>query len=172
MDCSKRQFPQLYSLPITADDMRIYDISAYDSKGQQLWECLAMLVALRLWLPECLKQRLDFSVRGDNIGAITLLLKMRPKDANHAIVGRELALVLIQAPFFPEVAHTLGIAHVVADALSRMFDPSVPVIPPHFSLSSSVAKDFHARDESYYKCLKLMSSGAYWRLLGHSGFLF
>lgn len=97
---------ELFASPITPDDGCIFGIVSTDSKGQQLWECLARLVALRLWLPLWSDHRLNLPVRGDNVGALALLLKMRPHDASHAVIARELAVVLIQAPFFLEVIHT------------------------------------------------------------------
>ena len=101
----------------------MFQLRAGPSVGQQIWECLAMIVALRVWQPPWSKHRLNLSVKGDNIGALTLLLKMRPHSSRHAIIARELALLTIQSPFFPEVRHTLGVAHVVVDELSRAFMP-------------------------------------------------
>ena len=62
-------------------------------------------------------------VRGDNVGVLTLLLKLSPSSMTQAIVTRELALHLIEVPFPPEAVHTPGISHVLADRLSRVFAP-------------------------------------------------
>ena len=62
-------------------------------------------------------------VRGDNVGALTLLVKMRPVNAKQAIIARELAVRLVELSFPPDAVHTPGIAHVVADKLSRIFAP-------------------------------------------------
>ena len=57
------------------------------------------------------------------MGALTLLLKLRPSSAEQAIIARELALHLIEVSFPPEAVHTPGISHVIADQLSRVFAP-------------------------------------------------
>jgi hypothetical protein len=145
-----------FSCPITDDDRRIYGISSNDSKGQQLWESLAVLVALRLWQQRWSQHRLNISVRGDNVGSLTLLLKMRPHSSKHAIIAREMALIVIESPFFPQVVHTPGIAHVVADLLSRVCDPfSKGDVDKHFALSSSVSRVCPPRNEAYYLCPSL-----------------
>ena len=140
--------------PVTADDERIFQIKSGTSVGQQIWECLAILVALRIWLPVWSQHRLNLSVKGDNIGALTLLLKMRPHSARHAIIARELALILIEAPFFPEVHHTPGVAHVVADELSRAYMPGRSgddTVFTHPALAASMRTDCPPRDSSWYR---------------------
>ena len=51
---------------------------------------------------------------------------MRPRTDHMAIIGREIALSLVHYSFLPAVYHTPGLAHVTADALSRIYDPSKP----------------------------------------------
>ena len=58
-------------------------------------ECLAILVAVRAWLPTG-ENRIQLSVRGDNVGALTLVLNMRPKTSQLALIARGLALCLVQ----------------------------------------------------------------------------
>ena len=58
-----------------------------------------------------------------DLGALTLLIKMRPANSQIAIVARELALRTIELSFPPDAIHTPGIAHVVADRLSRIHAP-------------------------------------------------
>ena len=87
--------------PVSADDQQVFQLKSGTSVGQQIWECLAMLVALRIWQTIWSQHRLNLTVKGDSIGALTLLLKMRPHSPRHAIIARELALVLIESPFFP-----------------------------------------------------------------------
>lgn len=62
-------------------------------------------------------------MRGDNVGALTPLIKMRPASAKQAIIARELALRLVELSFPPDAVHTPGIAHIVADELSRVYAP-------------------------------------------------
>ena len=91
--------------------------------GQQLWECLAILVAIDIWANEWSQSRVVLKVRGDNVGALMLLIKMRPSNPKQAIIARELALRLVELSFPPDAVHTPGIAHVVADELSRIYAP-------------------------------------------------
>ena len=69
------------------------------------------------------QERINLKVRGDNVGALTLLTKLRPSSAAQAIVARELALHLIEVSFPPEAVHTPGVSHIIADRLSRVFAP-------------------------------------------------
>ena len=91
-----------------------------------MWECLAILVAVRLWARLWAQDRMILRVRGDNVGALTLLIKLRPATRNPAmgIIARELALNLAQLSFQPEAIHTPGLSHVVADLLSRIYSPT------------------------------------------------
>ena len=53
----------------------------------------------------------------------TLLVKMRPGSPQIAIIAREIALRLVEFSFPPDAMHTPGIAHVLADELSRIYAP-------------------------------------------------
>ena len=147
-----------FATGISAHDQRKFDVSSYDSVGQQIWEVLAMLVALRLWLPRWANEHINLSVRGDNVGALVLLLKMRPKTAKLAIIAREIALLTIQCPFMPRATHTPGISHVVADQLSRRCEPGKEHMPLHWALQNSQQVTCPARDDSFYKCTLAPSS--------------
>lgn len=58
--------------PVTADNEQAFQLESGTSVGQQVWECLALLVALRIWQPLWSQHRLNLSVKGDNIGALPL----------------------------------------------------------------------------------------------------
>ena len=81
------------------------------------------MVAIDIWASRWTQSRVVLKVRGDNVGAMTLLVKMRPSNARQAIIARELALRLVELSFPPDAVHTPGVAHVVADKLSRVFAP-------------------------------------------------
>ena len=112
-----------FSDPITTDDTQMFGIDTGHSEGQQLWEALAILVAIRLWAAEHPTKRIILSVKSDNVGALTLMLKMRPATPQMAIIGREIALCLAELAFPQRVTHTPGISHIVADMLSRVHQP-------------------------------------------------
>ena len=70
-----------------------------------------------------------------------------------AIIARELALRLAVLSFPPDAIHTPGIAHIAADALSRVHAPGGPgrVSPSlHHSLSGAVEAIAAVRDDAWY----------------------
>ena len=94
-------------------------------------------------------------IRGDNIGALTLLVKLRPPTSNPAmgVIARELALHLAQLSFQPEATHTPGLAHVVADVLSRVHSPtSTGTVNSdlHPALADAKYCEVPSRDEQWY----------------------
>ena len=81
---------------------------------------------------------------------------MRPRTDHMAIIGREIALHLVHYSFLPAVYHTPGVSHVIADALSRMYDPAKPEsikILKHPALQKAEFNDPPARSPSYYLAL-------------------
>ena len=49
-----------------------------------------------------------------------MLIKMRPSSPKLAILARELAYRPVELSFPPDAVHTPGLAHVIADKLSRV----------------------------------------------------
>jgi hypothetical protein len=145
-----------FASPITADDQSIYSMVSGVAEGQQLWECLAVLVAIDVWSTQWQQDRIVLKVRGDNVGALTLLIKMRPSSPTLAIVARELALRLVELSFPPDAVHTPGVSHVIADKLSRVFAPGgCGNVGPHLhpALQSAVLTHVPARDRRWYRAL-------------------
>lgn len=99
------QIVKYFARPVTTDDLRIFGIEKDSCSGQQLLEALAILIALRLWHTQTDK-RVRVSVRGDNVGALSLVMKMRPSSAPLAIIAREIALLTMKDAFPPKVTHT------------------------------------------------------------------
>ena len=96
-----------FSSLVTTDDLKILSIEQGSCDGQQVLESLAILVALRLWVNRE-AGRIRLSVRGDNVGALTLLIKMRPSSPQQAIIAREIALMTAHMAFPPAVTHPRG----------------------------------------------------------------
>ena len=139
-------------------DVVLYNLVLGACEGQQTLECLAILVALRAWIPST-EHRVQLSpvVRGDNLAALSLVLKMRPRTDHMAIIGREIALHLVHYSFLPAVYHTPGVSHVIADSLSRVYDPSKPEaieILHHPALSTACRTEVPVRTPSYYRALE------------------
>ena len=141
---------EYFSEPITANDEGILGRSIGDFKGQQVFEFLAVLVALRLWIAD--RKHLNLKLVGDNIGALTLALKLRPKCPKIAILSRECALVLADLSF-PIMEHTPGVAHILADRLSRIEDEDDKSVQTHPALYKAKRVYPPARDHSWYKTL-------------------
>ena len=93
-------------------------------------------------------------VRGDNVGAPTLLIKMRPPNLKIAIRASELAPRLAELSFPPDAARTPGAAHVFADRLSRIFAPKGSGVADnsiHPALVNTVRTNVPTRDASWYR---------------------
>ena len=126
-------------------------------RGQQLWESLAILVAIDIWASHWAQSRVVLKVRGDNVGALTLLVNMRPANAKQAIIARELEPRLVKLSFPPDAVHTPGIAHVVADKLSRVFGPECAgVVNNKINLALEHATETQApsRNSEWYPALQ------------------
>ena len=145
---------QYFASPITADDETKYGHHIGDNKGQQVWEALAILVAVDLWASEWQQERIVLKIRGDNVTALTLLTKMRPSGPIMAIVARELAMRLVNLSFPPDAEHTPGVGHVFADKLSRVFAPTgAGAITPdlHPAMANASVAIAPTRDATWYK---------------------
>ena len=137
---------------LTPQDAAMFQHRLGHCGGQQTWECLANLVAARRWENAISNRRVSLRVRGDNVGALTLVVKMRAGNAQQAIIARELALICSRAAFPPSVLHTPGIAHKIADMLSRVHDPKGKKLShPALGKAKRVAVDEH--NPGWYRAL-------------------
>jgi hypothetical protein len=114
---------EYFACKVTEDDVAMFGLANGTPDGQQVWECLAVLIALDAWAHHWTDSRINLQVRSDNVTALTLLVKMRPGSPQIAIIAREIALKLVEFSFPPDAMHTPGIAHVLADELSRIHAP-------------------------------------------------
>ena len=146
-----------YTSPVSEEDLGVFGLIRGSCESQQTLEGLAILVALRLWNDSSHSRFIRLCVRGDSVGALTLLIKMRPSSAQQAIIARELALVTAKAAFPPTVNHTLGVAHKLADMLSRVYDPGRRAEDAlrHPSLEHAVRTPAPGRPRSWYRTLAL-----------------
>ena len=92
-------------------------------------------------------------VRGDNVGALTLVVKMRPSTRQQAVISREPALVASKAAFPPAILNTPGIAHKLADQLSRIHDPKAATTCEQPALNGATRTDVPRRDRTWYRAL-------------------
>ena len=143
-----------FGSPVTSEDEKKYGFAIGDSNGQQIWECLAILVALDVWAHLWSQQRVVLKIRGDNVGALFMVIKMRPPDPKHATIASEMALRLAKLSFPPDAIHTPGIAHVLADRLSRVYMPGESGrvdSSTHPALAQSEVTKAPKRNSDWYK---------------------
>ena len=106
--------------PVTSDDEAILGIKAGGSEGQQCWEALVVLAALRLWSSMWRERRITLEVKGDSVTALTMLINMKADGWGTSVIAREVALDIAEALYEPMVgAHVPGISNIIADTLSR-----------------------------------------------------
>ena len=82
-----------------------------------------------------------------------LCIKMCPANDTIAIVARELSLRLAELSFPPDAVHTPGVAHVLADRLSRIFAPNGSGLVDktiHPALANAELTMVPERDNSWY----------------------
>ena len=138
---------------ITEDDCNILKIDVGSPNGQQILEALAMLIALRVWRQRWRQLRSTVVVRGDNVTMLTMVLHFKGASHGLSIVAREVALELADAAYRPLVAeHIPGIANTLADALSRVGDPSKRWQLPA-ALHGAVRALVPPRPASWYRAL-------------------
>jgi len=144
-----------FTSPLTEHDVRIMGWPIGDCSGQQTWEALAALVALRLWHDTWYQDRVQLRITGDSVCMLTLVIQMRAPARSPAlgIIARELALDVAHAVYQPDiVAHVPGIANKLPDMLSRRHEPGYTWSTPAI-LSGAEAHVPPQRDEAYYSTL-------------------
>ena len=143
---------QYFADDVTDEDCLSLGVSSnVGSVGQQAFEALALLVAIRLWLPQFKTQRVKICLRGDNLAALYAVAKMQPKSKALNIVARELALDLADASYTVDfIQHVAGLANVTADALSRKRQPGKEFILPGL-LASAIEVTPPNRSPSWWR---------------------
>ena len=148
------EIKRYFACGVSQEDLDLFDIKRGSCNGQQTLEGLAILVAMRLWGDHDEARKVRLSVKGDNVGALMLLVKMRPSSPQQAIIARELALITSRTAFPPQVVHTPGIAHKLADSLSRLHDPGHKHDAfKHPALNAAARDEVPPRPRTWYRAL-------------------
>ena len=142
------------AFPLSVEYVPMFGLEVGDSDGQQLWEALAILLAVDIRTAIWSQHRIILGVKSDKVGAFTLLAKMRPSGPTIGTIAHELALHLAQPPFPPDATQTPGVADVIADKLSRVYstdgtgsvDRSL-----HLALAEAEETATPLRDANWYK---------------------
>jgi len=144
-----------FSDAISQLDVALFQYEIGSCRGQQVWESLAALVALRLWKRFWSGFATTLLVRGDSVTMLTLIVNMRPSSPQLCLLGQEMALDFADASFSPIISqHIPGVANVVADKLSRWHQPGYTSEVPHF-VANATRGHPPVRDKSYYRTLSL-----------------
>jgi len=140
-----------FTSPLTDYDVQRFGASIGASDGQQIWEALCLLVALRGWAQHWRASRCTLVVKSDSVSALTLLLHMRPSTHKLAIIAREMALDISEACYRPMcVSHIPGVANKIADTLSRPGGMGW-TLPPELAQVKRFTPP--VRDDSYFRAL-------------------
>ena len=138
--------------PLSDEDVRRFKFKRGDSRGQQTWEALSLLVALRMWAGIWRGKRITLTVKSDSVSALTILLKFKSDGEMPGLIAREIALDVAECIYDPSfVAHIPGKTNVIADALSRMVERPGQEVP--LQLRGATRWSPPPRDDSYYRSL-------------------
>ena len=113
---------------LTSEDERRIGQPRGTSEGQQSWEALCALCALRLWAPRWKQRRVKLAVRSDSVSTLVLLVKLKASGPGTSLIAREAALDIAQAIYEPAIVeHIPGVANTLADLLSRLTQSRSPL---------------------------------------------
>ena len=140
--------------PLDRNDVELLGHPIGEACGQQVWETLCALVALRAWKPYWRESRFVLLIRGDSVTMLTVVLHMRPSSKSPGLghLAREIALDMAEGCYQPEVRahHVAGRSNVIADMLSRDFDKTF-VVPD--VLAKAVFTAVPQRDRRWYRTM-------------------
>ena len=105
-------------------DTMVHHFKVGDHKGQQVWESLVALVAVRLWAPRWTGRQTTITMKGDNMSALAMSANLKNKVSS--LINREMSLSMSASAFQPRfVEHVPGVFNYSPDVLSRKRDPSL-----------------------------------------------
>ena len=88
---------EFFAIPIGDDDQAILGTKSGISDGQQVWECLGGLIAMRTWSRLWKKHRAQLCLKGDNISALVLFSQLKTHSKQLGMIAKEFALDLGEA---------------------------------------------------------------------------
>ena len=93
---------------------------------------------------------MELQVKGDNIGALTAVLKLRAKDPMLNAIAREIALDIREGRYeVTLLQHIPGISNVLPDALSRQYSPDPKPFPE--SLRGARHREVPSRGTDFWR---------------------
>lgn len=160
---------QWFAIELEDADFDKFGFKKGDAAGQQTWECLAALVAMRLWQTLWRHERSAVQIRGDNMTLLTMITELRGSGAGTNKLAREFALDVAAASYRPLLAtHVPGVANVIADQLSRRFAPGTSWrVPAGLERARESAPP--PRTETWYRASEAPRSARHWAEGGEQG---
>jgi hypothetical protein len=120
---------EYYFCRVSSHDVRRFSAKVGESGYTTLWECLALLLAARIWLVN----RDDptfIQVRSDSLGALRMAMKVSSKSPAMNAIAQEIALHMATRDFeLAILKHIPGISNEIPDALSRQHAPEPKPFP-------------------------------------------
>ena len=128
-----RQPKEFISEAWSDEDCKYFGHERGSSDGQQTWEALAALLAIRVWLPEYRDEKLKLVILSDSKATLAVVGKERSKSARLNTIAREKSLDLAQNSQGLELqtCHVAGTENQWADALSRVHEPGQAYTVPN-----------------------------------------
>ena len=141
--------PRRYFAEVISDeDREKFSAEKDDPRFITVWEALAILIAIRLWLADApIETRIE--IKSDSLAAVKAIERgsSRAKALNEVI--REIALAeALRGASLPIVKHIPGIANSVPDALSRLAAPVPSQLPE--TLHGVIRSRPQRRDGSFW----------------------
>jgi len=139
-----------FANPISRDDQRRFGKKG-DCKHNTTWEALAILVAIRIWLPGT---QVLARIKSDSLSALRSMVKLSSSSPALGLIAREIALDSVLGLYTVGVAvHIPGVSNVLPDDLSRMWAPEPHAFP---SILQGVAEHVAPeRDRAFWKTTQL-----------------
>jgi hypothetical protein len=135
-------------------DASMFGAEIGDCKGQQTWEALALLIALRIWAIHWKSSRVRLVVRGDSMSALHMLLNLKSRGKGSGMIARELALDIADATYYPDIiCHAPGLTLVQVDELSRKYMTKSSTWTLPSSLRDAEETLVPPRDATFYRAI-------------------
>jgi hypothetical protein len=136
-----------YACPLHTHDLRRFRAAIGDCSHNTTWEALALLVAIRLWLPGT---SVLARVKSDSLSALRSMVRLSSPSAALNLIARELALDMALGLYTIGMAtHIPGASNKLPDDLSRMWAPEPHAFPEE--LRGTPESTAPLRDRSFWK---------------------
>ena len=143
-----------FTSPLDEHDEKRFGARIGQSNGQQIWEALCILVALKVWREHWAHRKVTLTIKSDNVSALVLAAQLKAKGSRR-IIAKELAYIYAEAAFEPTILqHIPGVANTLADTLSRMDMLGLPMALPS-KLSHIAQSQIPVRTDDFYETLAL-----------------